>query len=48
MDLLCYGPVEKGVDASDGSLEYYGYGLEGGRALPPWPTASVLLTRGWG
>jgi formate C-acetyltransferase len=28
IDLLCYGPVEKGVDASDDSLEYYGYGVD--------------------
>ena len=28
IDLLCYGPVEKGVDASDDSLEYYDYGLD--------------------
>lgn len=28
IDLLCYGPVEKGKDASDGSLEYYDYGVD--------------------
>ena len=28
IDLLCYGPIEKGVDASDDSLEYYDYGLD--------------------
>ncbi len=28
LDLLCYGPVEEGVDASDDSLEYYDYGID--------------------
>ncbi len=28
IDLLCYGPIEKGVDASDDSLEYYDYGVD--------------------
>ena len=28
IDLLCYGPIEEGVDASDDSLEYYDYGVD--------------------
>ena len=29
LDLLCYGPVEKGVDATHGSLEVYTIGIDG-------------------
>lgn len=29
LDLLCYGPVEKGMDASGGGLEYYNFGVDG-------------------
>ncbi|EGB94182.1 pyruvate formate lyase family protein [Clostridium sp. D5] len=28
LDLLCYGPVEKGIDASNGGLEYYNFGVD--------------------
>ncbi len=29
LDLLCYGPVEKGLDASHGGVEYYNIGVDG-------------------
>jgi formate C-acetyltransferase len=29
MDLLCYGPIEKGEDASHGGVEYYHLGVDG-------------------
>jgi len=29
LDLLCYGPIEKGLDASHGSVEYYNLCLDG-------------------
>jgi len=29
LDLLCYGTVEKGVDATHGGLEYYNIGVDG-------------------
>lgn len=29
LDLLCYGPVEKGLDASNGGLDYYNFGVDG-------------------
>lgn len=29
LDLLCYGPVEKGLDASHGGIEYYNLCLDG-------------------
>jgi formate C-acetyltransferase len=29
LDLLCYGPIEKGVDASHGGVEYYNLCLDG-------------------
>lgn len=29
LDLLCYGPIEKGRDASHGGLEFYNIGLDG-------------------
>lgn len=29
ISMLCYGPIEKGLDASNGGVEYYNYGLDG-------------------
>jgi len=29
LDLCCYGPIEKGLDASHGGVEYYNMGLDG-------------------
>jgi formate C-acetyltransferase len=29
LDLLCYGPIEKGMDASHGGVEYYNLGIDG-------------------
>ncbi len=29
LDLFCYGPVEKGLDATNGGLEYYNIGVDG-------------------
>lgn len=29
LDMLCYGPVEKGLDASNGGVEFYNFGLDG-------------------
>jgi formate C-acetyltransferase len=29
LDLLCHGPVEKGIDASHGGVEFYTYGVDG-------------------
>ncbi|OGV65929.1 MAG: hypothetical protein A2283_06195 [Lentisphaerae bacterium RIFOXYA12_FULL_48_11] len=29
LDLLCHGPIEKGVDASHGGIEYYLFGVDG-------------------
>lgn len=29
LDLLCHGPMEKGVDASHGGVEYYLFGVDG-------------------
>jgi pyruvate-formate lyase len=29
LDLLCHGPIEKGLDASYGGLEYYNIGVDG-------------------
>jgi pyruvate-formate lyase len=29
LDLLCHGPIEKGLDASNGGVEYYTYGVDG-------------------
>ena len=29
LDLLCYGPIEKGLDATHGGLEYYNLGIDG-------------------
>lgn len=29
LDLLCIGPVEKGLDASNGGLEFYNFGVDG-------------------
>ncbi|MEM3478455.1 MAG: pyruvate formate lyase family protein [Candidatus Bathyarchaeia archaeon] len=29
LDLLCYGPIEKGLDASNGGVEYYNLCLDG-------------------
>lgn len=29
MDLLCHGPIEKGLDASHGGVEYYTFGIDG-------------------
>lgn len=29
LDLLCDGPVEKGLDASNGGLEFYNFGVDG-------------------
>ncbi len=29
LDLLCYGPIEKGVDASGGGVEFYNLGVDG-------------------
>jgi len=29
LDLLCYGPIEKGLDASNGGVEFYNFGLDG-------------------
>lgn len=29
LNLLCYGPIEKGVDASRGGVEYYNMGIDG-------------------
>ncbi|MHA2393528.1 MAG: pyruvate formate lyase family protein [Promethearchaeota archaeon] len=29
LDLFCYGPIEKGLDASNGSLEFFAIGLDG-------------------
>jgi formate C-acetyltransferase len=29
LDLLCYGPIERGLDASHGGVEYYNLGIDG-------------------
>jgi pyruvate-formate lyase len=29
LDLLCYGPIERGLDASDGGVEYYNLCIDG-------------------
>ncbi len=29
LDLLCHGPIEKGLDASNGGVEFYNFGLDG-------------------
>ena len=29
LDLCCHGPIEKGVDASHGGVEYYNFGVDG-------------------
>ena len=29
LDLLCHGPIEKGIDASHGGVEYYTFGVDG-------------------
>ncbi len=29
LDLLCYGPIEKGLDASHGGVEYYNLCVDG-------------------
>jgi formate C-acetyltransferase len=29
LDLLCHGPIEKGLDASNGGVEYYTWGVDG-------------------
>jgi formate C-acetyltransferase len=29
IDLLCHGPIEKGIDASHGGVEYYTFGVDG-------------------
>lgn len=29
LDLLCHGPVEKGLDASNGGVEFYNFGVDG-------------------
>ena len=29
LDLLCHGPVEKGIDASHGGVEFYTFGVDG-------------------
>jgi len=29
IDLLCYGPIEKGLDAPNGGVEYYNLGVDG-------------------
>ncbi|MFN8008520.1 MAG: pyruvate formate lyase family protein [Terriglobia bacterium] len=29
LDLLCQGPIEKGLDASNGGVEYYTFGVDG-------------------
>lgn len=29
LDLLCHGPVEQGLDASNGGLEFYNFGVDG-------------------
>lgn len=29
LDLLCYGPIERGLDASHGGVEFYNMGLDG-------------------
>lgn len=29
LDLLCYGPIEKGLDCSNGGVEFYNFGVDG-------------------
>ncbi len=29
LDLLCQGPIEKGLDASNGGVEFYTFGVDG-------------------
>ncbi len=29
LDLCCHGPIEKGIDASHGGVEYYNFGVDG-------------------
>lgn len=29
LDLLCHGPIEKGLDASNGGVEFYDFGVDG-------------------